>query len=190
MGFRRTAWALLALVPTGVGCRFTDNAWHTIIVEPAQYPAYWEHKRSLARFRATANEALEQERATAKAECDDYVHEPFSPAYERGFVDGFVDYLEAGGDGNPPPLPPRKLWNVDYQSPDGYIVAREWFNGFRHGAAVARNSGLRELVIVPLSDAVAGPPTPYPVGPDSSVALPRPKRLPSVATETSQGWWR
>lgn len=158
------AWWTGILLLSNVGCRFAEHTWRTAVVEPIQYSPYWYDKFARHRYRAAALEALEQQRALAKAERDDYVHEPFSPAHECGFVDGFVDYLEAGGRGEPPVLPPRKFWKAKFQNPDGYRATLDWFEGFRHGASVARASGLRQFITVPVSDAIVVSTTPYPYG--------------------------
>ena len=65
--------------------------------------------------------------------------------YYLGFRDGFVDFIWAGGNGEPPPVPPRHLWNVMLRSPDGKRRADLWFDGYRHGARVARFGGYREM---------------------------------------------
>jgi hypothetical protein len=65
--------------------------------------------------------------------------------YETGFIDGFVDYVFAGGNGEPPPVPPRRLWNVYFRSEEGHLRAADWFTGYRHGAGYARDGGYREL---------------------------------------------
>jgi hypothetical protein len=80
---------------------------------------------------------------------------PFSPAYACGFKEGFVDYLDAGGSGEPPPLPPRKYWSAGYETAAGQAAIRDWFAGFRHGAAVAGQSGARRCTTVPSSTMVA-----------------------------------
>jgi hypothetical protein len=73
-----------------------------------------------------------------------------SRPYAAGFREGFVDYVEAGGTGEPPYLPPFRYRLTKYRSVDGIAAAEDWYAGFRHGAAVARGSGLRELNYVPL----------------------------------------
>jgi hypothetical protein len=77
-------------------------------------------------------------------------HRQFSHAYHDGFVEGFIDYVEAGGTGEPPYLPPFRYRLTKYRSADGLAVIEDWYAGFRHGAAMARESGLRELNYVPL----------------------------------------
>ena len=67
-----------------------------------------------------------------------------SAAFEQGFKDGFADYVFAGGTGEPPPVPPRCYWNLDYRTPQGRQVVDDWFAGFRRGTAMAREGGYRE----------------------------------------------
>jgi hypothetical protein len=108
-----------------------------------------------------AREALAEARALAQAETDDYVHEPFTIDQERGFEEGFVDYLIAGGTGHPPPLPPRRYWKAKFQTPDGQLAVQQWFRGYEHGAAVAEASGLRSLVTLPASELLKTNTEPY-----------------------------
>ncbi|MFW6171097.1 MAG: hypothetical protein ACODAD_11450 [Planctomycetota bacterium] len=71
--------------------------------------------------------------------------------YRAGFIEGFSDYLYAGGTGAPPPIPPRRYWNTEYQSRQGRAAVEAWFSGFRHGTAACRVAGLRDLMVVPSS---------------------------------------
>jgi hypothetical protein len=84
----------------------------------------------------------------AQAECPG---QKFSRDYACGFKAGFRDYLDAGGSGQPPAVPPFRYWLAGYDSPGGHQAIEDWYNGFRHGAAAARGSGLRELNVIPLS---------------------------------------
>jgi hypothetical protein len=138
----------------GSGCRLAQNAWWTTVSEPIHYPRNVDQKLSKKRFQAMAESALDEARSTMRAELDDYAIEPFTVDHELGFVDGYVDYLEAGGTGDPPPLPPRRYWKGKYQNPYGYERMQEWFRGYEHGALAARDSNYRMFVTVPLSDAV------------------------------------
>ena len=84
----------------------------------------------------------------------------FSRDYRKGFIAGYDDYLDDGGNGMPPPVPPwpyRQNWK---KTPEGVQASREWFAGFSHGAAEARNSGIREYQIAPT--ATRGPYKPPP----------------------------
>jgi hypothetical protein len=76
---------------------------------------------------------------------------PPSPDFAKGFVAGFSRYLEKGGTGNPPPVPPRCYWRVDQRTGAGRQGAEDWFDGFRMGSATAMVSGLRLVNMVPTS---------------------------------------
>jgi hypothetical protein len=73
----------------------------------------------------------------------------YSKDYQKGFKEGFADYLQYGGNGEPPSIPPRCYWNDD--SVPGRNAAHDWSAGFRHGSTAAMRSGLRELIVVPLT---------------------------------------
>jgi hypothetical protein len=80
----------------------------------------------------------------------------YSIHYAEGFREGFIDYVEAGGSGEPPYLPPLRYRLTKARSPEGIAAVEDWYSGFRHGASIARGSGLRELNYIPLP----GPPIP------------------------------
>jgi hypothetical protein len=88
----------------------------------------------------------------------------YSKDYAVGFKQGFTDYVEMGGCGNAPPTPPPHYRTLHYQTPQGHHAIEEWYAGFRHGAAVAREGGYRQFIIVPSSTVMPGPcsPPPYP----------------------------
>lgn len=85
--------------------------------------------------------------------------EHFSAAYQDGFIEGYSDYLVRGGKGEPPPVPPLRYLLMHDQNPQGREKQEQWFAGFRHGAALAMRSGLREYITVPLS--TVWPANPY-----------------------------
>lgn len=75
----------------------------------------------------------------------------YSPDFERGFLEGFRDYIESGGTGEPPAMPTlcyRLSW---FRNPPGQLAVKDWYEGFRIGTAAARESGYREVILVPLS---------------------------------------
>lgn len=80
----------------------------------------------------------------------------YSVHYHDGFVEGFADYLYAGGNGEPPISPPWKYRRVVYETPEGRRAVEDWFAGFRRGAHAARDSGIRELVLVPTATSAGG----------------------------------
>ena len=102
----------------------------------------------------------------------------YSVDYGDGFKDGFADFLYAGGDGEPPPLPPNKYRALCYQTPRGFQATEDWFAGYRHGACVARDNGYRQWVTGPSSlQPTAPPPAP------AAELLP----VPASAKEEKQG---
>lgn len=147
---------LCALCLLNSGCTLCHNLSQTAVVQPIQYWSYWDEMLERHRFRKIAELELERARSMARAESDNYSCPPFSIDHERGFVDGFVDFLVYGGTGNPPPLPPRRYWWSDCQKLDGCNAIQDWFRGFEHGVAVAQASGYRDCVTVPLSDLLIG----------------------------------
>jgi len=109
-----------------------------MIKEPAAYSWKHDRRRSVEAYRQWADLAWHEE---ANA-CPQLLG---NPDYAIGFRDGFVDFVYAGGSGEPPPVPPREYWNVILRTPDGKQRANQWFDGYRHGAQVARDGGYREL---------------------------------------------
>lgn len=94
-----------------------------------------------------------------------------SKAYANGFKDGFAEYLFRGGNGEPPLVAPLRYRRLCKQTPCGYQAIDDWFMGYRHGASVARASGVREWITGPSSlhslRAGATPPAGLPVMPPS-----------------------
>lgn len=135
-------WRLLAVAAAlfpGSGCLLLTGA-RNLLVEPiAGY--------TLECLEAKRNEALAV--AAWKSVMQEHPGVEFSVHYAEGFRQGFVDYLNAGGTGAPPPVPPRKYWGVRYETPEGHAAMQDWFAGFRHGAALAAQSGYREFIVLP-----------------------------------------
>ncbi|MBV9122326.1 MAG: hypothetical protein JO112_03060, partial [Planctomycetes bacterium] len=131
---------------------------------------------SASRTVENATQAIHN-RELAEAAWKSFHHANPGPKYSEdfacGFEEGFADYLRAGGSGEPPPFPPHKYWKTCYETPEGFQAAEDWFAGFRQGSAAARESGLRQFIILPssLGSAEAGPPA----GPDH----PGPKECPT-----------
>src|SRR5262245_28925346 len=49
-----------------------------------------------------------------------------------------------------PPVPPNRYRRKRYMTPEGVAAVEDWYAGFRHGAATAMASGLRNLVVIPV----------------------------------------
>ncbi|MCP6768884.1 hypothetical protein NL529_28975, partial [Klebsiella pneumoniae] len=74
-----------------------------------------------------------------------------------GFVDGFTDYLDAGGVAEPPSVPPNQFRFGKGTSPSGRLAAGRYAEGFTAGAHAARASGLRETSLMPVYLPIAAP---------------------------------
>ncbi len=166
----------------GQGCGPIGYATRTLVVEPWHF---CQSLDSLQEMHRNYQLAKEQWQAFLQASPD----HAYSADYAAGFQDGFADYLYAGGTGESPPLPPRPYWRIGYETPQGHEAIADWFAGFRHGAAVAQQSGYRQWVTVPTSlaprmgdtlpAAVELPPSPP--EPASESVLPMPRAVPLPA---------
>ena len=72
-------------------------------------------------------------------------HHSFSEDFGDGFVAGYADYLNYGGHGEPPAVPPFRYRTVKYQTPDGVEAINQWYEGWRHGAVMADPAELATL---------------------------------------------
>src|SRR5262245_37237454 len=102
------AVALAALLSSGC-CSTGYLTLRTLVCEPSKYCFKIDRVRSKSVYHRWAED--EWDRAVQSG--PDF---PVSPAYHAGFVDGFVDYVYAGGTGEPPPIPPRQFWNIEGRS--------------------------------------------------------------------------
>jgi len=73
----------------------------------------------------------------------------YSLDYAQGFKDGYAEYLFRGGDGEPPLVAPPRYRRLTDQTPAGFAAIQDWFHGYRHGAAIARDSGVRQWITGP-----------------------------------------
>ena len=81
--------------------------------------------------------------------CGSLAPEQRTEDYAEGFKDGYTQYLFRGGDGEPPPVAPSHYRHLRYQTPGGYRAIEDWFAGYRHGTAEARESGARKWITGP-----------------------------------------
>lgn len=181
MRFKHLLW-LMALVPLNVGClelplgsgfeiwRYASRNLYEAPIDAR------DDCMERARYRHMGEKAWEE---ICRANPGQY-----SVHYGRGFVDGFADFLFAGGTGEPPVVPPWRYRKSVYETPEGYQAVEDWFAGFRHGAGVAQASGLRNLVLVPVSRLPENPMAAYPPPPpEPTEGLPPPKKLMPPATD-------
>src|SRR5439155_23053559 len=85
----------------------------------------------------------------------------FTAEFRDGFVEGYVDYLDRGGNAQPPVVPPIRYTRNHYLTPDGHLLVKDYFLGFRYGLDVAVASGHRQYLVVPVlvPERSPGPPT-------------------------------
>jgi hypothetical protein len=134
---------MACLIETGC-CGTYYSGLRTVIFEPSEYYFKKDGCRSRDLYREWAADALREE----SNECGQVIG---GPDYAEGFEEGFVEYIYAGGSGEPPPVPPRKYWNVALRSGAGKERANQWFNGYRNGARIAANRGYRAAGVIPTS---------------------------------------
>ena len=151
-------WIIAGLCILCSGCTVWDDALRTTRYEPSLFSYKHDRRRSLAVYRRWADEAWQQQWQAAPELGD-------RPAYGQGFRDGFVDYTFAGGTGEPPAVPPRKLWNVFYRNEEGHQSTADWFAGYRHGAQPRATAVIdryrryaRRCLVIPTARATAAIP--------------------------------
>lgn len=130
---------LVVLCAAPSGCNLVINATRNACYEPTRLCTEYKERCS---HRSLAKKVWSE----VQAQSADVT---FSEHYGRGFRQGFVDFIWAGGTGQPPPIPPRPYWKFRYESSEGYEDIRDWFDGYRHGTAMAEAGGYRELVVIP-----------------------------------------
>lgn len=161
----------IAVCSLGSGCSMLHSGCQTLVVEPVKYCFHKDDHRTKVQSRRLAAATWTRiERASPPR--------TYSPDYELGFMDGFTDYIFAGGTGNPPPVPPRQYWKLRYQTPAGHLAVQDWYAGFRHGSMEAMAGGYREFVTVPPSVAGLSPPNASTL---TTATNPVPEQLPSTA---------
>ena len=139
MGAKAGLW-LLGLVLLSSGCSVVSTATHVVSSRlKERFEEHAERKRNQARAVAAWREV----RCAASEVA-------FSDDYARGFHHGFTEHLYRGTV-NPPPLPPDEYRRARYQTPQGYRAIQDWFAGFRHGVAAAREGRYRDWVTGPSS---------------------------------------
>jgi hypothetical protein len=167
---RLATWAIALGVLGNAGCGLVANATHTF---SSRVHEAFDEVREKKRNAAWAEQAWANAAGAAHGQ-------PFSEDHEFGFKAGFICYVTYGGNGEPPPLPPEKYRSVHYQTPQGYRAIEEWFEGYRHGVAVVKEGGYRDLVTGPSSlHAKAFPPAPVPTAPPPAPLPSPPIPLPS-----------
>jgi hypothetical protein len=158
--------ALLGLCAVAPGCTPLKTVAEVMICEPAAYCLGMDDFVSRCRNNRLAEEAWTCFES-GMPNCE------YSADFADGFKTGFCDFLYAGGNGDPPVVPPRSYWKPAYETPQGQLMMQDWFRGYRHGAAVARESGYRDTVVLPASAALPPLVVPTPPSPSGGTQMPR-----------------
>ena len=161
-------WSSLAIAaalgPAAAGCNIAHNAARNIINEPH---VVWTQHAIKHDLRQAAKAAWE----TSRDKCPEHAD---SAEFRDGFIDGYVDYLDRGGNGSIRAVPVAKYTrHKKYFTEDGQCVAKEYLLGFKLGQDIAISSGQRRLLTVPvlLPQEPTGP-IPFNVQPAASEAPP------------------
>ncbi len=145
----RNRWLIMfALCPLAMGCQLADNAAHNLTYEAKLTTAETLERCNYEKLARAAWETMERTGACGA----------FSKDYADGFTDGFVDYLQFGGSGQPPYVPPKRYWSPHFRTPEGHQAIEQWYAGFRRGVAAAHQSGYREWVTLPSAHTTETPP--------------------------------
>ncbi len=142
-------WLFGMIVLLLPGCGLSKYITKNVFIDPVHFDYNSDNVFRHIRDKRWAEEAWQR-----VADSTPFV---LSKHYRRGFEEGYIDYLNNGGSGEPPLSPPRRYWALFYQSPEGNEAIQDWFAGFRHGAAVAKESGYRDLVVIPTHIPPAAP---------------------------------
>jgi hypothetical protein len=150
---------ILAVGLLSSGCTLIGDgvrvAWRDLVEAVDDHREHWRNRNWA-------------EAAWVEVSCAAIVQE-HSDDYAEGFKDGFTAYLDHGGDGEPPLVAPARYRRFRYQTPQGYRAIEDWFAGYRHGVAVARQTGYRRLITGPVGPPSLPPPPPAPHGPGTAV---------------------
>jgi hypothetical protein len=140
-------WLAAALVfgcLGSTGCSVWSYAWLVNVSERKLFCEEEDDAISMATYRSWADEAWAETGACCPEDC-------LSLDYSWGFREGFAEFVYAGGDGEPPAMPPRIYWQADMRSREGAAAVASWFEGYRHGARVAKEGGYRDATTIRLS---------------------------------------
>jgi hypothetical protein len=168
---RWTAIAFAGFVVPLAGCHLAHTAAHNLVNEPIEY---FDGKKVTRQLREEAEEVLkERERVHGR--------EKVSDDYEDGFIDGYADFLEHGGNTAPPAVPPLKYRRGKFLNPDGHARVHEYFSGFQAGADAAACSGKRQFLTVPILL-----PDPVPPPPVNARQIPADQCAPTLPTRAGE----
>jgi hypothetical protein len=159
MRWKQVAWAG-CLAPFVGGCLTAYKPSHHHLAEHSV------SKAERAVSRAIQNKA----RSAWQTVRSEFPRKMFSAEFRDGFLDGYSDYLDRGGDSSPPAVPPvRYTQNSKYYTPEGHALMRDYLLGFKYGSDVAVATGQRHYLTVPV---LIPEGTGYAIEETASVAVP------------------
>ena len=139
----RVSWMLLAgvLIAVGGGCSLFQGARDYIEYNDAtnDFVVGWRHY-------VWSNKAWHANRPY-------HLQESHLYDFGEGFRAGYRD-VAAGGNGCPPPLPPRSYWTWKYQNPEGKGKIAAWFSGYPYGAKAAEEDCAGNWGQIPVSHVI------------------------------------
>ena len=130
---RKCLWCL-AVMAVCSGCALGEPDFWFLLKEPFAYSSRLDRRHT---YRKHRNRAIE----VWQTQCAASAPEVFCNDYRIGFIDGYADYLNLGGCGEPPLVPPQRYWKYMHRSPQGHQAVIAYFDGFRHGARLALAHG-------------------------------------------------
>ena len=74
------------------------------------------------------------------AHCTEFAGHHHWFTFGKGFRAGYTN-VASGGNGCPPPVPPRNYWSWIYQTEKGQARVSAWFEGYPYGALAAEEDG-------------------------------------------------
>lgn len=148
-------WKSVALVgaawPAVAGCNIVHNAAHNIANEP----------QVVCTQHGIEHDLRKQARGAWQEVRGEYPRRAFTAEFRDGFLDGFVDYLDRGGNASLPAVPPVKYTrHKKYFTEEGQCLVKDYFLGFKYGQEIAIATGKRQFLTVPvlLPKQPSGPP--------------------------------
>src|SRR5205814_4551128 len=111
-----------ALSPAVTGCNIYYNAARNLTNEP----------HVVCTQVGITHELRQAARATWREVREQYPRRAFTAEFRDGFLDGYVDYLDKGGNGSPVAVPPpRYTHNKKYFTEEGQCLLKHYLMGFR-----------------------------------------------------------
>lgn len=153
-----------ALAPAVMGCNIYYNAARNLLNEP----------HVVGSQVAITHELRKAAKTTWSQVREQYPRRAFTAEFRDGFLDGYVDYLDQGGNGSTTAVPPPKYTRQKkYYTEEGQCLMKHYLLGFQYGQEVAIATGRRPLLTVPvlLPETPKGPPA-FNIQPHGSSAPP------------------